>query len=141
MANRRNNRLSGEMKRAIAEIIRYDVKDPRISELMSVTDVNVTEDLKFAKVFISDYNDVETTLTALESAKGFIRKEIGKKVKIRIIPELIFIRDDSIEKGLYMQSLIDKVIEEEKIRKVEKEDNESENECYQRNSFHIHRKL
>ena len=128
MANRRNNRLSGEMKRAIAEIIRYDVKDPRISELMSVTDVNVTEDLKFAKVFISDYNDVETTLTALESAKGFIRKEIGKKVKIRIIPELIFIRDDSIEKGLYMQSLIDKVIEEEKIRKVEKEDNESENE-------------
>ncbi len=128
MANRRNNRLSGEMKRAISEIIRNDVKDPRISELMSVTDVNVTEDLKFAKVFISDYHDVETTLTALESAKGFIRKEIGKKVKIRIIPELIFIRDDSIEKGLYMQSLIDKVIKDEKIRKVEKEDNESDKE-------------
>jgi ribosome-binding factor A len=128
MANRRNNRLSGEMKRAISEIIRNDVKDPRISELMSVTDVNVTEDLKFAKVFISDYHDVETTLTALESAKGFIRKEIGKKVKIRIIPELIFIKDDSIEKGLYMQSLIDKVIKDEKVRKVEKEDNESDKE-------------
>lgn len=128
MANRRNNRLSGEMKRAISEIIRNDVKDPRISELMSITDVHVTEDLKFAKVFVSDYNDIEPTLTALQSAKGFIRKEIGKKVKMRIIPELIFIKDDSIEKGLYMQSLIDKVIEEEKIRKVEKEDNESDNE-------------
>ena len=126
MANRRNNRLSGEMKRAISEIIRNDVKDPRISELMSVMDVHVTEDLKFAKVFISDYHDVETTLTALESAKGFIRKEIGKRVKMRIIPELIFIRDDSIEKGLYMQSLIDKVIEEEKSKKVN--ENESDNE-------------
>lgn len=126
MANRRNNRLSGEMKRAISEIIRNDVKDPRISELMSVMDVHVTEDLKFAKVFISDYHDVETTLTALESAKGFIRKEIGKKVKMRIIPELIFIKDNSIEKGLYMQSLIDKVIEEEKSKKVN--DNESDNE-------------
>jgi ribosome-binding factor A len=108
--------------------VRNDVKDPRISELMSVTDVHVTEDLKFAKVFISDYHDVDTTLTALQSAKGFIRKEIGKKVKMRIIPELIFIKDDSIEKGLYMQSLIEKVIEEEKVRKVEKEDNESDNE-------------
>jgi len=126
MANRRNNRLSGEMKRAISEIIRNDVKDPRISELMSVMGVHVTEDLKFAKVFISDYHDVETTLTALESAKGFIRKEIGKRVKMRIIPELIFIKDDSIEKGLYMQSLIDKVIEEEKSKKVN--ENESDNE-------------
>lgn len=126
MANRRNNRLSGELKRAISEIIRNDVKDPRISELMSVTNVHVTEDLKFAKVFISAYNDLEPTLTALQSAKGFIRKEIGKKVKMRIIPELIFIKDDSIEKGMYMQSLIDKVIEEEKTRKVENEDNESD---------------
>jgi len=126
MANRRNIRLSGEMKRAISEIIRNDVKDPRISELMSVTDVHVTEDLKYAKVFISDYHDVETTLTALESAKGFIRKEIGRKVKMRIIPELIFIKDDSIEKGLYMQSLIDKVIKEEESKKVN--ENESDNE-------------
>lgn len=126
MANRRNSRLSGEVRKAISEIIRTDVKDPRISELMSVTDVHVTEDLKFAKVYVSDYNDVDQTLIALESAKGFIRKEIGKKVKMRIIPELIFIKDDSIERGLYMQSLIDKVIEEENTRKVEKEDNADE---------------
>ncbi len=128
MANRRNNRLSGEMKKAISEIIRTDVKDPRISELMSITDVHVTEDLKFAKIYVSDYNDVEKTIIALQSAKGFIRKEIGKKIKMRIIPELIFIKDDSIEKGLYMSSLIDKVIGEENLRKVEQEHNESDNE-------------
>lgn len=125
MANRRNNRLSGEVKRAISEIIRFDVKDPRISELMSVTDVHVTEDLKFAKIYVSDYNDIESTLIALNSAKGFIRKEIGKKVKMRIIPELIFIKDDSIAKGMHMSSLIDKIIEEDKIRKVN-EDNAEE---------------
>lgn len=126
MAKRRNNRLSGEMKKAISEIVRTDVKDPRISDLMSIMDVHVTEDLKFAKVYVSDYNDVEQTLVALQSAKGFIRKEIGKKIKMRIIPELIFIKDDSIEKGMYMSSLIDKVIEEENIRKVQ--DDESDNE-------------
>lgn len=127
MANRRNSRLSGEMKKVISEIIRADVKDPRISDLMSVTDVHVTEDLKYAKIYISDYHDLEQTLSALQSAKGFIRKEIGKRIKMRIIPELIFIKDDSIEKGLYMSSLINKVMEEEKNRKVN-EDNESEDE-------------
>jgi ribosome-binding factor A len=128
MAKRRNNRLSGEMKKVISEIVRTDVKDPRISELMSVTDVHVTEDLKFAKIYISDYNDVDQTLIALQSAKGFIRREIGKKIKMRIIPELIFIKDDSIEKAMYMSSLIDKIIEEENSRKVDKEDNESDDE-------------
>lgn len=127
MAKRRSSRLSGEMRKAISQIIINDVKDPRISELMSITDVHVTEDLKIAKVYVSDYNDVDTTLIALESAKGFIRKEIGKKIKMRIIPELIFIKDDSIEKGFYMSSLIDKVIkDDEKVRKVSIEDNEPE---------------
>ncbi|NLJ57387.1 MAG: 30S ribosome-binding factor RbfA [Tissierellia bacterium] len=113
MARRRSSRLSVEMKRVISEIIRNHVKDPRVSELLSITDVHVTEDLKFAKVFVSTYGDIETTLIALESAKGFIRKEIGKRAKIRNIPELIFIKDDSIEKGIYMSSLIDKVLKEE----------------------------
>jgi ribosome-binding factor A len=117
--------LSEEVKRVLCEIIRSDVKDPRISELMSITDVQVTEDLKYAKVYVSDYNDIETTLRALESAKGFIKREIGKKVKMRIIPELIFIKDDSIERGMHMSSLIDKIIEEDRIRKVN-EDNAEE---------------
>lgn len=118
MASRRYNRLSEEIKRALSDIIRSDVKDPRISELMSITGVQVTEDLKFAKIYVSDYKDIDTTLIALESAKGFIKREIGKRVKMRIIPELIFMRDNSIERGLHISKLIDKVIEEDNVRKV-----------------------
>jgi ribosome-binding factor A len=124
MSKKRNSRLSGEMKKVIADIIRKDVKDPRISDLMSVTDVNVTEDLKFAKVYISVYGDSEPTLEALQSAKGFIRREVGRNIKMRITPELIFVKDDSIEKGIYMSSLIDKVINEE----AGKKDDEIESE-------------
>lgn len=121
MSKKRNSRLSGEMKKVIADIIRKDVKDPRISDLMSVTDVNVTEDLKFAKVFISVYGDYEPTLEALQSAKGFIRREVGRNIKMRITPELIFVKDDSIEKGIYMSSLINKVMNEEAGKKDEDE--------------------
>ncbi|WMJ76145.1 MULTISPECIES: 30S ribosome-binding factor RbfA [unclassified Sedimentibacter] len=121
MANRRNNRLSGEMKKVISEVIRNEVKDPRISDLTSVTDVHVTEDLKYAKVYISVYGDIEQTLKALKSAGGFIRREVGKRVKMRITPELIFEKDDSIEKGIYMSSLINKVIKDEESRKAEDE--------------------
>jgi len=131
MSKKRNSRLSGEMKKVIADIIRKDVKDPRISDLMSVTDVNVTDDLKFAKVFISVYGDYEPTLEALQSAKGFIRREVGRNIKMRITPELIFVKDDSIEKGIYMSSLINKVINDQASNKVINDDeagNEDENE-------------
>lgn len=128
MANRRNNRLSGEMKKVISEIIRSEVKDPRLSELVSVTDVHVTEDLKYAKVYISVYGDIEQSLEALKSARGFIRREVGKRIKMRITPELLFEKDESIEKGIYMSSLINKVIEDEASRKVEGADNEPEDE-------------
>ena len=128
MSKKRNSRLSGEMKKVIADIIRKDVKDPRISDLTSVTDVNVTDDLKFAKVFISVYGDIEQTLEALKSAKGFIRREVGRNIKMRITPELIFVKDDSIEKGIYMSSLINKVINEQESNNVINDDEEAGNE-------------
>lgn len=125
MSIKRNNRLSGEMRKVISDIIRMEVKDPRISELLSITDVKVTEDLKYAKVYISVYGDYEPTLEALRSAKGFIRREVGKRIKMRITPELIFEKDDSIEKGFYMSSLINKVINQE-AEKKDDDENESE---------------
>lgn len=128
MAKRRNNRLSGEMRRVISEVIRNDVKDPGIPELLSVTDVHVTEDLKFAKVYISTIGNIEDALRALERAKGFIRKEVGSRIKMRITPELIFEKDDSIEKGIYMSKLINKVIEDEGLRKPEGADDEPSDE-------------
>ncbi|MDF2948055.1 MAG: rbfA [Sedimentibacter sp.] len=126
MAKRRNSRLSGEMQKVISEIIRNEVKDPRLSDLVSITDVHVTEDLKFAKVFVSVYGDIEQSLEALKSARGFIRKEVGKRIKLRLTPELLFEKDESIEKGIYMSSLINKVIEkDEENRQV---DDESDDE-------------
>ncbi len=124
MSKKRNNRLSGEMQRVISEIIRTEVKDPRISELTSVTDVYVTDDLKYAKVYISVYGDSQPTLDALQSAKGFIRREVGKNIKMRITPELIFEKDDSIEKGIYMNSLINKVINNDEAGSKDEDESE-----------------
>ncbi|QSX06544.1 30S ribosome-binding factor RbfA [Sedimentibacter sp. zth1] len=113
MSIKRNNRLMGEMKKIISEIIRRDVKDPRISEMLSITDLKITEDLKTAKVYVSIYGESEPTIDALNRAKGFIRRELSKKMKIRTVPELFFEKDYSIEKGIYMSNLIDKVINQE----------------------------
>ena len=124
MSKKRNNRLSGEMQRVISDIIRTEVKDPRISELTSVTDVYVTDDLKYAKVYISVYGDSKPTLDALQSAKGFIRREVGKNIKMRITPELIFEKDDSIEKGIYMNSLINKVINNDEAGSKDEDESE-----------------
>jgi len=127
MSKKRNDRLSGEMKKIISDIIRTQVKDPRISDLMSVTDVKVDEDLKYAKVYISVYGDSQPTLEALQSAKGFIRREVGRNIKLRLTPELIFEKDDSIEKGIYMSNLINKVIRQDD-EASKRDQNESEPE-------------
>ena len=113
MSIKRNNRLSGEMKKIISEIIKRDVKDPRISEMLSITDINITEDLKSAKVYVSIYGESEPTIEALNRAKGFIRKELSRKMKIRTVPELFFEKDFSIEKGIYISNLINQVISQE----------------------------
>jgi len=113
MSIKRNNRLTGEMKKIISEIIKRDVKDPRISEMLSITDINISEDLKSAKVYVSIYGESEPTIEALNRAKGFIRKELSRKMKIRTVPELFFEKDFSIEKGIYISNLINQVISQE----------------------------
>lgn len=110
MSIKRNHRLTGEFKRLISEIIKRDVKDPRISDMMSITDVTITEDLKTAKVYVSVLGDSAPTIDALNRAKGFIRKELNRKIKIRTIPELFFEKDFSIERGVYINKLINEVI-------------------------------
>lgn len=135
MAVRRNNRLTGEFKKLISEIIKRDVKDPRISDMMSITDVTITEDLKTAKVYVSIYGESNSTIEALNRAKGFIRKELSRKIKIRTIPELFFEKDISIERGAYINKLINEVISkdnqgvsvDDKSNKFD-ESNESEDE-------------
>lgn len=106
----RVNRISEEYKREISDIIKNGIKDPRIADFTSVMSVDVTRDLKYAKVYISvlgDEKKKEDTMIGLRSAAGYVRKEMGKRVKLRYTPEIIFELDTTIEHGIYISKLID----------------------------------
>lgn len=116
MSLKRNSRLSGEMKKVIAYIVRDQLNDPRISDMLSITDVEVTDDLRYAKVYVSVYGSREnasSTLDALNYAKGYIRREMGKQLKIRYVSELTFVLDNSIVNGIEMSKLIEKVLDDD----------------------------
>ncbi|GAE87518.1 30S ribosome-binding factor RbfA [Acetivibrio straminisolvens] len=105
----RIERISEEIKREMSGIIQNELKDPRLSKLISITHLNVTKDLRYAKVYVSVMGSEEEKASALEglkSAAGFIRREIGRRVQIRYTPEIHFELDNSIEKGAYITKLI-----------------------------------
>lgn len=107
MASNRIKRISEEVKKSISKMLIDGIKDPRISSMISVTDVEVTNDLRYAFVYISVLGgNEEESLEGLNSARGYIRREVGKDVKLRYVPEVIFKIDDSIERGMYMDELI-----------------------------------
>ena len=112
MNSERINRISEEVKRTISDIVQNELKDPRIPSITSISHVEVTNDLSYANVYVSvlgnDF-DRDEAIEGLNSAKGFIKKELSKKIKLRAMPELIFIKDDSIEKALELDKLIDEV--------------------------------
>lgn len=98
--NNRLIRISDEIKKEVAEIIRSEIKDPRISVITSVIKVDTTNDLKHAKIYVSVLgNDKEKNevLEGLKNAKGFIRREIARRINLRNTPELNFILDTSLE--------------------------------------------
>lgn len=108
----KNTRINGEVQKTLAEIIRGDLKDPRISPLTSVVSVEVAPDLKTCKAWISVYGDEtlqKATLEGLKSAEGYIRKELARRVNLRNTPEIRFIVDQSIAYGVKMSKLIDEV--------------------------------
>ena|SRR3712207_230212 len=110
MASNRIKRISEEVKKAISVMLINGIKDPRISSMISVTDVEVTNDLRYAFVYISILGgNKEESLEGLNSARGYIRREVGRQVKLRYAPEIIFKIDDSIERGMYMDELIKSV--------------------------------
>ncbi|WP_036728781.1 30S ribosome-binding factor RbfA [Peptoniphilus mikwangii] len=112
MNNKRTHQISEEVRRAISDIVQHKLKDPRIPDIISISHVDVTNDLSFAKVYISilgDDNKIEEAINGINSAKGFIKRELAKLVKIRAIPELIFVKDDSIEIGMKMSKIIEEV--------------------------------
>lgn len=116
---KRTNRISEEIKKEISNIIRDDLKDPRLPELLSVLSVNVTNDLRYAKVYVSIFgseDEKKGAIAALKSAAGFVRREVGKRVQLRYTPEIQFELDNSIEHGIYMSKLIDETLKEDEKR-------------------------
>ncbi len=108
----KNTRINGEVQKALSEIIRLELKDPRIHPMTSVVMVQVTPDLKFCKAYISvlaGEDEAKDTIRGLKSAVGFIRTQLAKKVNLRNTPELSFVLDQSIEYGVRMSRLIDEV--------------------------------
>lgn len=113
--NNRMTRVNDEITRELANIIRGELKDPRIGVLTSVLRVETTQDLKYCKVFISVLgNDEEkaNVMKGLKSASGFIRHLLAERINLRITPELTFKLDDSVEYGIKMSKLIEKISSE-----------------------------
>jgi ribosome-binding factor A len=114
MAKYRSGRINEEIKKEISVIIRNEIKDPRLTAMVSVTNVDVTKDLRYAKVFVSIFgkeDEKKDTLSALKSSAGFIRKEVGHRVNLRITPEIIIELDDTIEHGMHIDALLESIKE------------------------------
>ena len=104
----RTKRIAEEIKKVISSMLISGIKDPRITSMVSVTDVEVTNDLSYVSIL---GGDEESTLLGLKSAVNYIRREVSRSVKLRHTPQIIFKVDDSIKNGMYMDHLIRKVNE------------------------------
>ena len=107
MASNRIGRINEEIQRELASLI-PNVKDPRVSGLISVTAVDTTPDLRYAKIYISvlDKSDCAQVLKGLKSASGYLRRELGHALQLRYTPELSFVRDDSIDQGAHILDML-----------------------------------
>ncbi|HAA08218.1 MAG: 30S ribosome-binding factor RbfA [Syntrophomonadaceae bacterium] len=116
MSRRRQERMAVELKKVLSRILQEEIKDPRLDfSAVSVSQVELSNDLSHARVFISIMGDDEKqqeTMKALEKARGFIRSRIAEEIQVRHVPEIDFRLDRSIEHGIRISSLLDKIMEE-----------------------------
>ena len=113
--SRRIERLNSMIRRDVSELLRYEVKDPRVSGVVSVTQVNTSNDVQHAKVYVSVYGTLrekEDTIAALQSAAGFIRRQLRGRLETRHVPVLRFILDDTLTEGNQMLDLLDTLAEQ-----------------------------
>lgn len=111
--NIKNTRINSEMMKELANIIRGELKDPRIAPMTCVTDVEVAPDLKTCKAYISVLGDEEKrieTLKGLKSSEGYIKRQIASRLNLRNTPTITFVSDTSTEYGIKMNKLIDEVV-------------------------------
>lgn len=116
--DRRVARVAELIKREVSQMLLTDIKDDRVQVgMVSVTDVEVSGDLQHAKIFVSIYGSDDarvSTMEGLRSATGFVRSELGQRVRLRRTPEVIFLEDRSIERGTRILSLLNRLSEERK---------------------------
>lgn len=108
----RLGRIEEEYKKELSQIIGYELKNPSVTGLISVTKVKVTNDLKYAKVYVSILNskNVKETLAGLKKSSGFIRSELARRVNLRNTPELVFELDDSLEYGAKIDTILKEIM-------------------------------
>ena len=127
----KNRKINDEVRRVLAQIISGGIKDPRVSPMTSVLAVEVAPDLKTCKVWVSVYGDDQKkkdTMEGLNSASGFIRSELARRVNLRNTPQLQFILDDSIAYGVEMSRRIDEVLAEDQRAESLRADEEQTDE-------------
>lgn len=115
MDKRRSLKISSQMQKELSKILQEDVNDPRLTDdvIVSITDVEVTNDLSYADIYVSvlgNESKKESVIEALEQAKGFMKMLIGERMRLRSMPEFRFKYDNSIEHGAYMDKLIAETI-------------------------------
>ncbi len=114
----RSQRVVEQIRRELAEMIRLEVKDPRVG-FITISDVEITPDYAHAKVFFTSMTgetDVPEILRGLNHARGFLRRELGRRIRIHTIPELHFHYDRSVEEGARLSRLIDEVVRDDETR-------------------------
>ena len=114
MAKHRGGRINEEIKKEVSSILRTKIKDPRLTSLISVTAVEVTKDLRYAKVFVSIFDKDEAkaeSLKILRNSAGFIRKEIGSAINLRYTPEVLIELDSTLDNAMHIESLLQSVKE------------------------------
>ncbi|MBD2039385.1 30S ribosome-binding factor RbfA [Microcoleus sp. FACHB-672] len=111
--DRRVSRVASQIKREVSLMLLNDIKDDRVGAgMVTVTDVDVSGDLQHAKIFVSIYGSIEAraeTMAGLKSATGFVRSELGHRVRLRRTPEVVFLEDRSLERGDRILSLINQI--------------------------------
>lgn len=125
MSKKRIDRLNSLLKEVISEVIRKEVKNPHVNEFITVTRVDITPDLRYAKVYISvigSETEKQETVAALNSAAGFIAVNASKKIVLRYFPSLTFKLDDSVEKQMRIEELLHKISDERIAREQESEE-------------------
>ncbi|AIX75094.1 MAG: 30S ribosome-binding factor RbfA [Mixta calida] len=127
----RPQRVAQELQKELAMIIQREIKDPRVGMMVTVSGVEVSRDLAYAKVFVTflndeDANSIKAGVKALQDASGYIRSLLGKAMRLRIVPELTFFYDNSLVEGMRMSNLVTNVVKNDAERRGPAEEDDKE---------------